>query len=228
MISTVVLALVLFILVLRGIQTNLFSINTKSSFIFSQFGLLIDGLNPVNLQSTPLVLYWKLLYLIRCILTVSLLIFLRDYPALQVILLQLLSFLTLLIYCKYHIYFDSWDNRMQVLNESAVFIYQYLLLSLLDDSASIDTRQLLGWCLALVQLSTVTCNVARLCHKIIVVARVKIVKMRSKRGVTVRIRAVQEDMREDVSDEMSVSQDVTRQHNVTSDSYHHGFEVEMD
>lgn len=54
--------------------------------------------------------------------------------------------------------------------------------------------------------------------------------MQSKRKLnTVRIRAVQENRREDVSDEMSVSRDdITRLHNVTSDNYHHGFEVEMD
>jgi c-di-AMP phosphodiesterase-like protein len=120
------------------------------------------------------VLYWKLFYLIRWILTVSILIFLRDLPALQVILLQLFSFLTLLIYSKTTIYFDLWTNRMYILNESAVFIYQFFLLSLLDESVSADNRNTLGWGLVLVQLSTVGVNLARLCQKVIGVISLKI------------------------------------------------------
>jgi hypothetical protein len=179
MITTVLLALALFTLVLRGIQTNKFTIESKNSFILEQFGLLLEGLNPVNIQSTSIVLYWKLFYLIRWFLTVSILIFLRDLPALQVILLQLFSFLTLLIYSKTTIYFDLWTNRMYILNESAVFIYQFFLLSLLDDSVSADDRNTLGWGLVLVQVSTVGVNLARLCQKVVGVISLKMKQWQS-------------------------------------------------
>ena len=198
MITTVLLALALFTLVLRGIQTNKFTIESKNSFILEQFGLLLEGLNPVNIQSTSIVLYWKLFYLIRWFLTVSILIFLRDLPALQVILLQLFSFLTLLIYSKTTIYFDLWTNRMYILNESAVFIYQFFLLSLLDDSVSADDRNTLGWGLVLVQVSTVGVNLMRLCQKVVGVISLKMKEWQSKRRsrqATVKIRATRPQMK---------------------------------
>jgi hypothetical protein len=203
MITTVLLALALFTLVLRGIQTNKFTIESKNSFILEQFGLLLEGLNPVNIQSTSIVLYWKLFYLIRWILTVSILIFLRDLPALQVILLQLFSFLTLLIYSKTTIYFDLWTNRMYILNESAVFIYQFFLLSLLDDSVSADNRNTLGWGLVLVQVSTVGVNLMRLCQKVLGVISLKMKEWQSKRRsreATVRIRAARPQMKFELVD----------------------------
>jgi hypothetical protein len=198
MITSVLLALALFTLVLRGIQTNKFTIESKNSFILEQFGLLLEGLNPVNIQSTSIVLYWKLFYLIRWILTVSILIFLRDLPALQVILLQLFSFLTLLIYSKTTIYFDLWTNRMYILNESAVFVYQFFLLSLLDDSVSADNRNTLGWGLVLVQVSTVGVNLMRLCQKVVGFISLKMKEWQSKRRsreATVRIRATRAQMK---------------------------------
>jgi hypothetical protein len=45
----------------------------------------------------------------------------------------------------------------------------------------------------------------------------------------VRIKSIVEKKDiEVVSFETWVSKDVTRQHNVTNDSYHHGFEIDMD
>jgi hypothetical protein len=198
MITTVLLALALFTLVLRGIQTNKFTIESNNSFILERFGLLLEGLNPVNIQSTSIVLYWKLFYLIRWFLTVSILIFLRDLPAFQVILLQLFSFLTLLIYSKTTVYFDLWTNRIYILNESAVFVYQFFLLSLLDDSVSADNRNTLGWGLVLVQVSTVGVNLARLCQKVVGVISLKMKEWQSKRRsreATVRIRATRGQMK---------------------------------
>ena len=116
-------------------------------------------------------------------------------------------------------------------------MYQFLLLSLLDDSVTAETRQTLGWCLVLVQLSTVTLSLVRLCSKLIVIVQVKLPRIwmrwrRSTKTETVRIRAktVLEEIKvEQEDDGLSydiLSRDVTGQ-DVSNDNYH-GFEVEFD
>ena len=124
--------------------------------------MLIEGLNPINLAEKPIVLYAKLIYLLRWVLTILILVFLRAYPYLQVLHLQTLSFLTLILYLKRRVYYDSWDQFFSLLNEAAVFIYLYLMQALLDDSVEASIRVNLGWLLVIVQVTTMSLNLIRM------------------------------------------------------------------
>ena len=124
--------------------------------------MLIEGLNPINLAEKPIVLYAKLIYLLRWVLTILILVFLRVYPYLQVLHLQTLSFLTLILYLKMRVYYDSWDQFFSLLNEAAVFIYLYLMQALLDDSVEASIRVNLGWLFVIVQVTTMSLNLIRM------------------------------------------------------------------
>ena len=124
--------------------------------------MLIEGLNPINLAEKPIVLYAKLIYLLRWVLTILILVFLRAYPYLQVLNLQTLSFLTLILYLKMRVYYDSWDQFFSLLNEAAVFIYLYLMQALLDDSVEASIRVNLGWLFVIVQVTTMSLNLIRM------------------------------------------------------------------
>lgn len=106
--------------------------------------------------------YWRLIICARWTLTLSILIFLRDYPQLQVITLLVASVLIQILLLSSPPFLPSSKNFMTFFNELATSCYIYILL-LLTDYSQKDShhRSLFGTSIAFLVIFVVGINSVR-------------------------------------------------------------------
>ncbi|TNV87074.1 hypothetical protein FGO68_gene14905 [Halteria grandinella] len=117
-----------------------------------RFGTLLDGLNVENYKS-PLIPYWNVITVFRWGIQISVFVFLKDAPAIQIIINLIMSqlFTILVVYLKP---FSSaskqatWvkvdPNDFKVLNEVLVTYYLIFMLLLSDITIDYDLRIAFG------------------------------------------------------------------------------------
>ncbi|TNV86678.1 hypothetical protein FGO68_gene17579 [Halteria grandinella] len=130
--------------------------------VVSKCNTLTDGLN----LNTTLGRHWNLIFLLRQFSMVFILVFLRDHPTFQLILIHLhqLSLQSAIIHSSpLH---SPLENRVSLFNELMVSLYLYTLQSLLahsslDQSSESDTRPALGWLLLSLLAVTILVNIGK-------------------------------------------------------------------
>ncbi len=110
--------------------------------MLSKIGPLLEGLSLKNRVSA----YWQVILLLRWGLTLFILVYLRDYPALQIIALFLMSLGVQIATTTYKPYAQRGENLFSVFNEFIVTVYLVFLLVLLPISPIMDqaARDTLG------------------------------------------------------------------------------------
>lgn len=83
--------------------------------------------------------------LIRWVLTASIMVFLRDLPAIQIMTLQALSIAWSMIIMGGMPYERPTDNYLQLLNEAMITAYLLMLASLTDFSAINPFKNEIAW-----------------------------------------------------------------------------------
>ena len=93
------------------------NVNTLDSQYFKEnYGTMIEGLNLDSLIGV----YWNLIILFRWTLTIAVMVSLRDYSALQILILRLTSFTAMLLLVSHKPYDNITDNVTSFLNEVMV------------------------------------------------------------------------------------------------------------
>ncbi|TNV87132.1 hypothetical protein FGO68_gene17674 [Halteria grandinella] len=110
------------------------------------FKPLIEGINLSSFGK-----YWNIVVLIRWVITIFVLIFLRDHPAFQLQSLIIVSILVQMMVSIYKPLEEPIDNTISVANEFMVTAYLYFLIGLTDIVPDNQHREELGFAL----LSTV-------------------------------------------------------------------------
>ncbi len=90
--------------------------------------------------SSSLVLYWKAINQVRCLITLTILLTLNSLPAVQMLLLLILSVIQQLMIIKSLPYESTLTNAIVLFNELAVSIYLYLALMLSDYMETQNTQ----------------------------------------------------------------------------------------
>jgi hypothetical protein len=121
-----------------------------------RFGAVIDGLNPRSMVGR----FWSPITLLRWIVTIVIMVSLRDYSALQILLLLQISvaFQITLLRSKPHR--EPLDRRMSLFNELMVSLYLYILSTLTDFNAiQEDTHT--SWALLSIVLASLSVNLGK-------------------------------------------------------------------
>ena len=87
-----------------------------SQYFKENYGTMIEGLNLDSLIGV----YWNLIILFRWTLTIAVMVSLRDYSALQILILRLTSFTAMLLLVSHKPYDNITDNVTSFLNEVMV------------------------------------------------------------------------------------------------------------
>ena len=126
-------------------------------------------------SSNRIVIFWKPLNLVRCLLTLIILTTLTSYPVLQMQVLIILSWVQQILIFKCKPYESNLKNFLTFINEFAVSIYLYFCLLLSDYlecqfTSSEDVLQAklgLSWTLTLLLCVVIGINfIAMLAQKI--------------------------------------------------------------
>ncbi|TNV84408.1 hypothetical protein FGO68_gene192 [Halteria grandinella] len=121
----------------------------------SQYEDLIDGL---NLQTT-VGLYWNILIFIRWIITITIIILLRDDNSLQILTLLSLSIIFMALLQLGRPFPDLSDIRLATINELLISAYLYLLICLTDYNEKGAYRFELGLALLFLVVLCVAVNI---------------------------------------------------------------------
>jgi hypothetical protein len=115
---------------------------TKDSSYESKFSSLTDGIKMNMSPKRRFILSWKGLILGRWILTIAILIFLKDSCHIQIYLLLMISIAAQGFLFSSQPYLDKDDNLMAIIIEVSVSIYLYLALSLqlINEEQSVEPR----------------------------------------------------------------------------------------
>ena len=103
--------------------------------------------------------YWKMLILLRWVSTIIILVPLRDFYALQILLLLASSIIFQVLHISY-LKMSSWLEYL-IFNEFMVSFYLTLMLLLTDFYGKIPFRDEVGWALFSVVVFTVTVNLIK-------------------------------------------------------------------
>ena len=126
--TIIFIGLALIILRIHKLSQNL-SDETRIEFKL-KFSLIISGLRETSSES--IVFFWRPLILLRQALTIIILVILRNNPALQILILLILSVLSQIMIFKYQPYDSRLTNVVTFINELAVSVYLYLSILLSD------------------------------------------------------------------------------------------------
>ena len=109
--------------------------------------------------------YWRTIILVRWTITNIIIIFFRDYPEYQVVLLMSLSvfFQSTMIY--YKLIPNRLDFLINLFNELAASVYLYLMMMLTDFQGENPLRDDTGLALLALVSLVVTVNVIKTCVK---------------------------------------------------------------
>ena len=129
----------------------------KSDEFQDRYGTLLEELD----VSRPFAVYYHPFILMRWLLTVLVLILLRDSYSLQLIFLYVFSLCTqcLLIYLRP--IKEITENYLSAFNELMVQVYIYLMMALTEYNGSNPFRSEIGLCLVAVILLSLTVNIAK-------------------------------------------------------------------
>ncbi|TNV86723.1 hypothetical protein FGO68_gene14370 [Halteria grandinella] len=167
-----------------------------------QCNTLTDGLN----LTTTLGRHWNLVYLLRQISLVFILVFLRDHPTFQLLLIHLKQ-ITLQSSILHSTPLQSQlENRVSLFNELMISAYLYTLqclLMLIDDD---NLRTVLGWALLAILALTISANLAKTCLLVYQEASVRL-RRRRARKYSIQITCTTTQSKQPV-DEMLVVQDI--------------------
>ncbi|TNV86771.1 hypothetical protein FGO68_gene13310 [Halteria grandinella] len=125
---------------------------------------LTEGLNTSNWVGK----HWKIAFLVRQFSMISILVFLRDHPSLQLVSLHTSQLFLQSLILLYNPLQNNLENRMCLFNECMVSLYLYFLqvLCLLNDE---DTSGVaLGWCLLCTLLLSIFVNLAKTFYLIVI------------------------------------------------------------
>lgn len=93
--------------------------------------------------------YFTTVLLVRRLLTCLSLVYLQDWPYVQISCLLMISFAILIAIIKYQPYASKWDNRVNIIYEVLFFLVQVLFLVLINDdyhqNYSEQDRLDIGW-----------------------------------------------------------------------------------
>lgn len=115
---------------------------------------------------TTLIIYWRAIVLVRWLITLIILLILNNYPAIQTLLLLILSISWQLIIIKSQPYDSKLTNTITFFNELAVSAYLYLVLMLSDylESQHSQSNQLfqnrtkIGWAITILICFVIAVN----------------------------------------------------------------------
>ena len=92
----------------------------------------------------------------RWVVTLLIMVLLRDYYAIQIMCLLFLSIVSSTLVVRGRPFLKPLDNYMQILNEAMICIYLYIMLILTEFNTELTFKDQIGWCL----LGTIFLNVS--------------------------------------------------------------------
>ncbi|TNV86917.1 hypothetical protein FGO68_gene12905 [Halteria grandinella] len=128
----------------------------QEASLTKDYGCLVEDLNTKGLIGT----FWNILTLGRWILTVAIIVVLRESNDLQIIFLLLISILYLFLLVHGKPFFSNGEIALAAFNELMISCYLYLLMCLTDYNEAHSFREELGFGLLGTVFLTVIVNVA--------------------------------------------------------------------
>ena len=122
-----------------------------------KYGTLIQDLN----VSRPFAVYYHPFILMRWLLTVLTLIFLRDFYSLQLILLYMFSLYTQYLLIHLKPMQEMTENYLGLFNEFMVQFYIYLMIALTEYNGSNPFRPVFGLGLVTIILISLAVNILK-------------------------------------------------------------------
>ncbi len=110
--------------------------------------------------------YWKVIVIFRWTLTLLIIVFAREYFALQIISLLSLSILNQSLLLGSKPLVERSDQSMSVINEIANSVYIYMLILLTDFMGDTGIREQIGWSLMILIGGVVFINLMKVLSKI--------------------------------------------------------------
>lgn len=138
--------------------------------LLKQFGALRDGFSQENIVGR----YWPLIVLTRWALTITIMIFLRDYYAQQIqclLLISLLNWITILFTSPLK---TRADNFMQGLNELMISAYLYQLIMLSDLNPGQAAKNIIAWVLLSTVIASILSGILKACYDVYQIRRNRI------------------------------------------------------
>jgi hypothetical protein len=118
------------------------------------YGALIDGQSLDNSVGR----FWKPIQNVRWIITITVLIVLRDSYSLQICLLLALSWVFSALLIGFKPFESPLDVKLAIFNELMVSVYLYLMLCLTDSHGESGLRDTFGYILLYLVMGTVGVN----------------------------------------------------------------------
>lgn len=98
---------------------------------------ILIGLNTKNFCGWN----WNLILILRWFYTHLILVFLRDYPLLQIFCLLIASIIVQTVYIRYQPISKAKDNWFSLINEILVSVYLFVLLGMTNLNTDIESRE---------------------------------------------------------------------------------------
>lgn len=124
-----------------------------------QYQALFEGLQIK--QKGTLGAYWNIIILGRWMITILILVVLRNYNAIQIMLLLLLSFFSMMLLIVAKPMASMIENKALIFNEAMVSLYLYLLMTLTDFNGLNPAKYEFGITLLCTIFVTVLVNLAK-------------------------------------------------------------------
>ena len=140
----------------------------------NKFGALTEGLN-VN---TRIGRYWNVIFLTRWLLTLIVMVTLRDYPQLQIMIMLLVSYCVQISLLLEKPMESVLENRITFVNELTVSLYLYALIPLTDFNILFTNIDILGWVAIGIVLFSVALNFSKALFSM---GRMAVVKYRKRK-----------------------------------------------
>ncbi|TNV86684.1 hypothetical protein FGO68_gene12767 [Halteria grandinella] len=148
-----------------------------------QYNTLTDGLN----LKTTLGRHWNLAYLLRQISLVLILVFLRDHPSFQLLLIHLKQISLQSFIINASPLHSTLENRVSLFNEIMFSSYLYTLQCILIQSSQESDeylRMVLGWALLAILIVTILANLVKTGVLVYREARVRLNRRRARKYLT--------------------------------------------
>ncbi len=124
--------------------------------------------------------YWKVIVIFRWTMTLLIIVFAREYFALQIMSLLSLSILNQSLLLGSKPLVERSDQTMSVINEIANSLYIYMLILLTDFMGDTGIREQIGWSLMILIGAVVFINLMKVLSKIPSAYKKLIRKIREK------------------------------------------------
>ncbi|TNV86580.1 hypothetical protein FGO68_gene10524 [Halteria grandinella] len=111
------------------------------------FKPLLEGVKLNSTMKNNVALYWNILVLVRWVITILVLVFLRNHVTFQIQLLILVSIIVQILVSIFRPFAEPLDNYASIANEFMVTAYLYILIGLTDMAPDHQHREELGFAL---------------------------------------------------------------------------------